>query len=151
MCQTGKTCTEPGVVEQLMMFAASHLERGAQIALTCPCRQATDQAGARKEVEARPQVAITASFHFSLSRRGRLMAKRSKTKPAAKVRITIKRIVSTPMLRAPASSVLSATPKQENRPAMCSGKNIWQVLQKSHRPGGFQTARHATGSAPSLP
>jgi hypothetical protein len=40
-------------------------------------------------------------FAFAASKRSRLMAKRSSTKPAANARITINRIVSTPMRTPP--------------------------------------------------
>src|SRR5262245_55461135 len=54
---------------------------------------------------------------FSASKRPCLMTKRSSTKPAANARITINRIVSTPMPHAP-RRVLIVKFEQENRPAM---------------------------------
>jgi hypothetical protein len=70
-------------------------------------------------------------FDFAASKRPRLVAKRSSTKPAANIRIRINRIVSTPT-RTPPDIVLIVTSEQENCPAMWSGKNIRQVSQKSH-------------------
>src|SRR5215831_16302716 len=56
-------------------------------------------------------------FDFAASKRPCLMTQRSSTKPAANARITINRIVSTPMPHAP-RRVLIVTFEQENRPAM---------------------------------
>jgi hypothetical protein len=56
-------------------------------------------------------------FDFAASNRPCLMTQRSSTKPAANARITINRIVSTPMPHAP-RRVLIVKFEQENRPAM---------------------------------
>src|SRR6516162_2085465 len=47
------------------------------------------------------EVTYCSFFDLAASRRPRLMAKRSSTKPAANARITINRIVSTPMRTSP--------------------------------------------------
>src|SRR5262249_4602291 len=77
------------------------------------------------------EVTYCSFFDFAASNRPCLMTQRSSTKPAANARITINRIVSTPMPHAP-RRVLIVTFEQENRPAMRWGKNIRQVSQKSH-------------------
>ena len=63
------------------------------------------------------EVTYCSFFDFAASKRPCLMTKRSSTKPAANARITINRIVSTPMPHAP-RRVLIVTFEQENRPAM---------------------------------
>src|SRR5262245_6169521 len=63
------------------------------------------------------EVTYCSFFDFAASKRPCLMTQRSSTKPAANARITINRIVSTPMPHAP-RRVLIVTFEQENRPAM---------------------------------
>src|SRR5262249_17199037 len=63
------------------------------------------------------EVTYCSFFDFAASKRPCLMTQRSSAKPAANARITINRIVSTPMPHAP-RRVLIVTFEQENRPAV---------------------------------
>jgi pimeloyl-ACP methyl ester carboxylesterase len=74
-----------------------------------------DRRGRGRSPDTGKAYSFAAELSASASKR-RIMAKQSSTNPATNVRITINRIVSTPMRTPPC--VLIATSEQENRPVM---------------------------------
>src|SRR5262249_20892109 len=87
---------------------------------------------AREQEERAGEVTYCSFFDFAASKRFRLMAKRSSTKPAANARITINRIVSTPMRTPPTCSNCDIR----------TGKSPSNVIEQKYSPSVAKIPQH---------